>query len=475
MIMTKNIDLMLIAPYAYFSTIPGTTPPGGIAYIASYVRKGGYNVDLLDADVLKIPNERVIEDITNKKPKLIGISVNVFTVKSTIHLIDLIRKRLDTPIILGGPFASSSPEYLLDNSTGTVGVIIGEGEIAVYKILQNLEAGKFIFDNLSNVCYYDNHKLIKFKSFERILDLDSLPFPAWDLFPSLKIYNMRARKSPSIPIVTSRGCPHKCNFCSRTVFGSIMTMRTPKNIVEEVDWAMGEFGAKQFDIMDDNFSADMKRAHEIFDLLLKKRRNISINIQAMRADRMDEELVIKMKKAGVYRIAIGIENGDEQFLKKMNKRLSLDRVIASNSLAKKYGIVTYGYFILGLPGENRQSMQNTIKFAQRLNPTFANFMIAIPLPGSDLYTEVRERGKFLIETNMGLSSTFQSGTVYYEIDDLHEEDVRYCFKKAYSKFYFSPYKILEILLSFRSITEWTWFFKMIYFFTIDKINNRMKN
>ncbi|MFH1905659.1 MAG: radical SAM protein [bacterium] len=467
--MKKKTDLILISPYTYFRTVPGTTPPSGIAYIASYVRSKGYNVSLLDADISKMKNERVLDYIIQRDPILIGISVNLFTAKSTIHLIKLIRKKLNIPIILGGPFASSSPENLLSRTTGTIGVIVGEGEIASYKILQNLELGRGIFNNLKNVCYYNNGNLIRFQDFERILDLDSLPFPAWDLLPDLKVYNMRARKIPSIPLITSRGCLHKCTFCSRAVFGSKMTMRSPENVIEEIDWAIKTFGVRQFDIMDDNFSANMKRTHEIFDLLLKKKRNISINIQALRADKVDEELIIKMKKTGVYRIAIGIENASKDFLRRIKKNLSLEDVVRITKLAKKHGIIIYGYFLLGLPGENRQTMMNTIDFAKKLNPTFANFMIVVPFPGTELYKEVKQRGKLLIETQDGLSSTFQTGEVYFEIDDLTKEDVSYCFKKVYRTFYFRLSKIIEVLLSFRSTTEWIWFFKMIYFFFANRI------
>ncbi|MCK4325720.1 radical SAM protein, partial [bacterium] len=195
----------------------------------------------------------------------------------------------------------------------------------------------------------------------------------------------------------------------------------------------------------------------IFDLLAKNGCNLAINIQnGVRADRLNQHLIKKMKKAGVFKLGFGVESGDEDILRLIKKNLALEQVIQATSWAKKEGIAVYGNFMIGLPGDTAQSMQKTIDFSIRMNPNVANFMITIPFPGTELYGWVSERGRFLIDTYAGVDAGFYGGQVFFEMGQTTSELVLKYYRKAYRRFYFRLAKIGDLLRSIKSCSELKW-------------------
>ena len=270
-------------------------------------------------------------------------------------------------------------------------------------------------------------------------------------------YKCRARKLPVAPLLTSRGCPYNCIFCNKSIFGHTFRARSPENILQEVDHLINDFGVKQLDILDDNFTLDIKRAEKFLDMLIEKNYDLLINCQnCVRADGVTRELIHKMKLAGVFKVGIGIESGDKEILKKIKKQLDLERVKQVIKWFNEVNIVTYGFFMLGFPWDVPKTMQKTIDFAKESNPDIANFMITIPFPGTELYEYVIKNAKLLQKIEEGVFCGFYGNRVFFETNALKQEDVSKYFEKAYKEFYVRPKKIMELLLTPKSLDEFKW-------------------
>lgn len=435
------------------------TPSLGVAYLAATLMKHRFSCKVIDKGILKVRDSEVIEVIKKEAPWIVGISANLFTGNAGIRISQKIKKTFGEKIsvIFGGAFPTSRPDKFLTEGSADA-VVLGEGENALLEIMRNFkEKESHLFKDIAGLAYAENGQIniTRQRSFEK--NLDSLPFPAWNIFPDLKFYKTRSRKSPVAPILTSRGCPFNCIYCSKDVFRSTFRQRSAENVIQEVDFLVKNFGIKQLDIMDDNFSFDRDRAERILDLIIKGNYNLTINLQlGVRVDSVDEDLLKKMKMAGVYKIAFGVESGDQRILKNIRKQLDLECVLKNTLLARKQGMIVYGFFMFGLPGDNAESMLKTIRFAIKMNPSIANFVITIPFPGTELFDLVKANGRFLVDTSVGLKTGFYANRVFYELADLKEHEVLYYYRLAYRLFYFRLSKILEILFSIRAFSEFKW-------------------
>jgi len=433
-------------------------PPLGIAYLASMLEKNGFSCSIIDADVLKIVPEKVLMSIDNDV-KLIGFYVNSFTYSSVKRTCELCRlERPGATVILGGPLASAAPEMLL-SEVPCHGLVRGEGEYAIVRMMQNIATGKPVFDSaVSGAAYYEpGSRKIIMNPVERVVNLDELPFPAYHLLPPLSTYKSRSRKTPIGAIITSRGCAHECVFCSKDIFQRKVTFRSPSNVLKEIDFLVGKYGIRQVDILDDNFA--MKRSHveAILDGMIEKNYNLVVNLQlGIRAEILDESLLVKMRKAGIFKLAFGIESADPEVLRICRKHLRLDTVEQAVRLAKKHGFVVYGFFIIGLPGETEESFRKTLDFAKRLDFDVANFAMAIPFVGTELFRLIEKNGRFLIDTTKNVDYGFYSGKAFFEYGNNRAEDYMHRYRAAYREFY-SPGKQLRMLLKVRSWSELRWY------------------
>ena len=431
-------------------------PPIGIAYLAAYLIKNAYETKLIDANILQLDYEQ-IGDLINPRTDIIGISFNIVSATHVPGLVMYLKNKFPEALFLaGGPYPSALPDLCL-KEFGFDGVCIGEGEETLLEVANNVDKNRHPFEEVKGMCYRDNSKIIKNASRDLIPDLDSLPFPALELLPDLKLYKSRTRASPAGVILSSRGCPFGCVYCNKNIFRSNYRSRSVTNIISEIEYQIWRFGIKQVDFLDDNLTLDMKKGEELFDNIIRKRFNIYINMQnGVRADRVNEGLIKKMKEAGVFKVSIGVESGDPRVQKLIRKNLNLNKVLEATRLFKKYGIGVYGNFMFGLPGDNSESMQKTIDFAKKMNPDIANFMVTIPLPGTELYEEVKSKGALFIEIDKGMTQGFYGGKVYYSLTGIETDKVIAYYKKAYFSFYLRPRKIIELLFGCKNLGELKW-------------------
>ena len=434
-------------------------PPLGIGYLATYLKREGFESEIIDANILQLSEDEIYQRIDGGV-KIVGISFNVISAIAAFKLVKYLKPKFPGVIfIAGGPYPSSMPESCL-NSYGFDAVCIGEGEEVLLKIARHISNDKMNpFEDVNGVYYRYQDNIIKNPPQKLIGDLDALPFVDLGLFPNLLLYKSRARAKPVGVILTSRGCPYQCIYCNKNIFFATYRLRSVNNVITEIEQQINRFGIKQIDFLDDNLTLNVSYANNLFDEIIAKKFNLYINLQnGVRADLLNENLIRKMKKAGVFKVSIGVETGDSSMQKRIKKYLDLDKVIETTKLFKKYGIRVYGNFMFGLPYDTRESMQKTLDFAIKMNPDIANFMITIPLPGTELYELVKSKGSFFEDPGKGVARGFYGGKVYYTLNGMDSSLIAESYKKSYKKFYYNPRKIFEIVKSANSVYELKWIY-----------------
>lgn len=452
-------SIVLVNPYPYYATgINEATiyPPLGLASIAAYLEKYSFVCQIVDANILQLKPQEVFEKIKEFQPDIIGIYMNVVTAQSGMEISQLVKDHLNIPVVLGGAFVPEKIDKLLLDSKADY-FALGEGELTFLELCQ----GKPLED-VDGLIYLKEGQLMYNKPRELIQNIDELPFPAYHLLPDLRLYKSRSRKTPVAPIFTSRGCPYKCIFCSssskKSPFGNRFRVRSPENVVDEIERLVKDFGVKQIDILDDNFTLYMDRADKILDLIIQRKIKVAINIQnGVRADRLTFNLVKKMKQAGVYKLGIGIESGNVEILKSIKKSLDLQTVRNTVKWCREVGIICIGFFMIGFPQDTEDTIKQTIDFAVELNPSLANFMTVVPLPNTELYDIVQKNGWFTQPTDdHGTHSGYYAADFHYKTPYIDKEKVLELQKLAYRKFYFRPSKILDMISDMRSWNEFRW-------------------
>lgn len=409
-------------------------PPLGLGYLASFLRKHDHQVSIFDGTLKNATTNDFLQAVLRFKPDLVGISVLTRGHGRAKKMIEAIRKNFgDLPVVIGGTQVTAAPREVLADLRADF-AIVGEGEMALLELVQSLERGE-----------KDLEKIIG--PYPLIADLDSIPFPAWDLMPP-KSYRIApilepARAFPIAPIITSRGCPYNCSFCaSNVIWGRKIRFRSPKNVLDEIKMLKVKFGAREIHFADDNFTMDIKRAEEICDLMIAEKINLPWQCpNGVRIDRLTLSLLQKMKRSGCYAVGLGIESGNQEVLKKNNKNLDLKIVPEVLEKMNKAGIESYGFFILGLLGDTRQTIKQTIDFALNLPFDKAWFNVLTPYPGSSAFADwLGDRQFSEIDWD-----THDCSTAVVPVPDVSLEELEGLQKQALRKFYLRPKTMFKVL------------------------------
>ncbi len=448
------MKVALTNPYPYYAegTESTTYPPLGILYIGAYIEELVDSLLIYDGNALKTDVECTFRRLMEFKPDIIGISVNIATSRAARELAVKIKEKYsEVFIVMGGPLPTACPDDWVEYCDV---VIVGEGEIPFYKIVECKINGNESFIEEAGIFVKG-----KEKTFGERLDVDNIPFPAYRyLEPALKYYSdgARLRRKNMAPLLTSRGCPFNCIFCDKSVMGSGFRPRSPEAVIKEIRWLRKEFGVNQLDIMDDNFTFDIERANKILDALIDEK-GYWVNCQnGLRADRLTPELVKKMKQAGVFRVGIGIESGSPDILKKINKSLSLEQVRKAIKWLRKEKITVHGYFILGFPFESASDIEKTQRFAVESNPHFANFSLFLPFPGSKIYNELKNNGQLLNDRLDEINTGFFRDGASTKLEYMTSGELKVLYGKTWKIFYFRVFKFIDILKTIGSWHELCW-------------------
>jgi radical SAM superfamily enzyme YgiQ (UPF0313 family) len=251
----------------------------------------------------------------------------------------------------------------------------------------------------------------------------------------------------SFSIMTSRGCPYRCTFCSQSIMPIKWRSRSPENVLAEWRHLVEDFGAQEIGILDDSANIRVKRLEELAQMLIENGLNKVpwIFVNGIRANLASKEILLLLKRAGLKRTAFGVETGDPEILKSIDKKIDLDTIRQAFKNAKEVGLETIAFMIIGLPGETRETMQNSINFAIEIDPMIANFSMMTPYPGTKVYEIVKRQGRFLI--NDWEDYVFFEQQARYEMGEMTAELVEEMYRKAYRQFYLRPKPIARRLQS----------------------------
>lgn len=456
--MTDKILLINPGAFAIGDNEATILPPLGLMYIATALNNCGFKAQVYDADLAKATPDEAMAAIKRIRPRVVGARVHYYNLNWTMELVLKIRE-LDNSIIVGagGPIASYSPREIV-TKIGLDFAISGEGESPMKSLAQNLRNGQVYYKDVPGItarqpeggCYTGPQN-------RRIDKLDELPFPDYDLVGGPKAYSANSRYSPAAALFTSRGCPFQCTFCSKHVFGSKVALRSAENVISEIFSLKNKYGVRQIDIIDDNFTVNREYFEEVLDLIIKNELNIFFDLKTgVRIESLDEAVLDKMKKAGFYKMAFGIESADTKVLDLCKKQLDLDKLKRIAKYARKIGFRTSGFFIIGLPGETRESVKMSVLLAKEIGLDVANFCMATPYPGTALYDFVKTRGRFLFDPHANYDFGFYGDRAFYTLQGVDENEILLRYEYAYRAFY-TPGKIIKNSLKIRSFGEFKWF------------------
>ncbi len=419
-------------------------PPIGLGYLASVLRKNGFSVQILDYDFEFRDKNQFRERIKELRPDLVGIHGLSFYVPPCFEIAGIVKKiNPDCHVTIGGPHANGLPEHCL-SSRDVDSVVIGEGEKTILELAQALGNGRD-FSAIKGLGFRTNTGIRINPAREMIQDVDSIPYPAFDLFCLEKYYDhpdphgMVPRHRRYMPVLTSRGCPFQCIYCHQTL-GKGFRPRSPENIIGEMELLYHQYQIREFHIEDDVFNLKMDRAKQILELMIRKKMKVSVQLpNGIRIDCVDKELAFLLKKAGVFMTAVGVESGSPEILKAMKKGLNPEKIEKGIEILKRQGILVWGYFMLGFPGETRAQMEETIKLACRLPLHFVSFSIVTPFPGTELFEAIRGR----IDITKYFSIRLNYSNPQVQLSEVPASQMGEIKRQALRRFY-SPRRILRI-------------------------------
>jgi len=412
--------------------------------IAAVLQRAGNEVHIIDAVAEQLNIHRLEKRVASLKPDVIGITANISFAKKAFLTGKYMRvKNSGSKIIFGGPWPSIDYEYLLKGKAADF-VVIGEGENTIVELVDAIQNRRDMKD-IKGIAYIDKGSVIKTEKRPFIEKLDDLPFPAWNLFPPPKKYFNHTLGKRFYPIATSRGCPMGCIYCSKMVHGYKLRTRSIENVMAEIRYLKETFNVDELIFTDDNFNYNVERAERIIDEIIKLGFKLKLNFShGLRADKITPRLAVKMKRAGAGEVALGIESGNQEVVYKIGKNLDLNAVRRAARILKRLGIITGGFFMIGLPFDTIQTIIETKRFALELDLDGTNFFKVLPFPGTRLFEIIKKRGKFLRDVH-DASNFYNYMTPVFEFDQLPNEIVDLAIKEMTRSFYMRPSKILSLL------------------------------
>jgi anaerobic magnesium-protoporphyrin IX monomethyl ester cyclase len=462
--MLESMKILLINPpltreeaAGKLGGITNLLPPLGIGFIAAVLEKEGFPVKIIDCPPLNLTHSDLQAIIKAEGPQLIGFTDTVLSHHSAVAAARNAREASPRSlIVIGGPFSTALPEETMLGGPFDVAVL-GEGEYSFLEIARQMRDASRDFSGISGLMYRKDGELVFTGPRPYISDLDSLPFPAIHLFPPLSLYHPmpgNVKRIPYVQMMTSRGCPYQCTFCDRKVFGQLFRARSPVNVVDEIETLMQRFGVKEVKFNDDTFNIDPQRVTDICERMLKKNIRVPWTCR-VRVHNLSRGLLKTMKRAGCWQIGFGIESADPRMLKEIKKSISPEEGREAARLAKECGINVKVSFMLGLPGETRETIKKTISFAKTIPADVVNFHIFIPYPGSELFKTISESGKLLHKNyqhycQLNLPENMR---LPFVPEGLTDDEIRRSSREAHRSFYLRPAYIWSQFRQIRSLLD----------------------
>lgn len=417
-------------------------PPLGIAYMAGVLQENNIDVEILDASAEDMDFKDVEKELLKRKPDLVALTALTPTIGRALETAQVVKETLpDSIVVMGGYHPTFNFIETLEDENVDI-VIRGEGEYIMLNLVQALENQSSLHD-VKGIVFEDKNskEIVVNPEAPLIQDLDELPFPALNLLP-MKKYRLLDMDTHMTTMITTRGCPMQCSFCSSAAMhGKKIRERSVENIVDEIEYLKTNYDIDTIAFMDDTFTLKKRKVMAICDEILK--RNIEIMWGCTsRVDTLDEKLLKKMKESGCITIFIGVESADQQQLDNMCKNTTIAKIENAFKIAHKLKIRTIASVALGMPGDTKEIMNKTVKFVHKLKPNYAIYSLATPYPGTRFYKEAFEKNLIKIKD----WSKYTLITPILETIDCSLNDMRKIQAKAFMKFYLRPHYIIRQFL-----------------------------
>lgn len=412
-------------------------PPLGVLHIAANLERHGIPVEVVDRTVM--PDA----EISARRHDVIGFSVNISNREVTLREVARLKgERPDLRVLVGGPLCLCNPEMFTKNpDIDAVFACESEDALVEYLTAPDPTSVRGLYVRRGDDVVFTGER-------PWVEDLDSLPPPAFQKVPVRRYNNFPKRARPVVSLMTSRGCPFKCIFCSNAM-GRRWRAHSPARVVADIARLVRDFGVREVCIYDDNFSMDRGRALEICERIVSER--ILINIQfsnGLRVDRLDGEVLKALRRAGAWFLGIAPETGSPSVMRRIRKGFRLDKVRAVREECRRLGMVTHGFFMIGFPFETRDDIAATLGFARELDCEIVEFNKVIPYPRTEMYDRLKAEGALLADPCVAAQSYHEGTVVTHRVGDLDPDEVKAMIRRAYRGYYLRPRKMWELLRAF---------------------------
>ncbi|MEM3921439.1 MAG: radical SAM protein [Nitrososphaerota archaeon] len=436
------MSLLLISPptSSVVKEILGASgPPLGLAYLAAVAEEQGWKVRIIDGLTEGLSMQDIAGIIRSLQPEIAGITATTPAIYDAYEIARIVKEHSpNSLVLLGGPHATFMAHEVLEECPYIDVVVRGEAEETLKEILERIERGGDL-SGVAGITYRAGDRIRENPPRGLIDDLDSLPIPAYNLLPMEKYVVDRVRYAA---IVTSRGCPYGCIFCSSSLqFGKRWRAHSPERVLEELMILRYDYGAREIEFLDDTFTLKMSRAEEISRMIVSEGLDISWSASS-RVNTFSRSLGEAMRRAGAHTIYFGIESGSDKTLRLIGKGITRRQAVDAVKAARNSGLNALGSFIIGFPHEGEEDIRATIKFADKVGVDLAQFTIATPYPGTRLW-EIAVKENLLLTRNWRKFTTLD---VVMRSLYLTPERIKKLLLWAYITFYLNPRRVLRDLI-----------------------------
>ncbi|MEM2978445.1 MAG: radical SAM protein [Candidatus Hadarchaeales archaeon] len=456
------------------------SPPLGLAYVASYLEAHGHEVVVLDATLSARRGKReegglvrvgmtpgeIRRKVEAWGAEVVGVSCVSSTLRGEVATLVREVRKTGAKVVVGGVHASLRPEEVVTD--GADFAVVGEGEETMLELVETLER-EGSPHRVKGVVWKKGGKVVRNPPRPPLRELDSLPFPAWHLFPMEEYFRVKghaaAVRGRVAPVLTSRGCVNHCIFCSVPLVWGCWRARSPANVVEEIEWLVERWGVEEVHFEDDNLSLDQERMRGICREMVRRKVEVDwatpngIDVRTLTTDLLEE-----MRRSGCYCLSFGLEHGDPLFRERMGKLLQPSHVRRIVKKAKELGIWTHAFFMVGWPWETKESLERTLRFAEEVGVDFATFFAVVPFPGTPLERVWEKRG--LDKPDLSFHPQFQPQV---DLETLRAEELGRWLEKASLRFQTRVFfrwlrSPSELLARLRSAEDVQFFFRLVRHF-----------
>jgi anaerobic magnesium-protoporphyrin IX monomethyl ester cyclase len=426
-------------------------PPMNLLGLSSILRKKGHTVSILDQLTQHSSREQLLRKVAEERPDIVGFTSMTYDIQSVHQDITLIKQQFPgITTLLGGTHVTSLPERTLTENRYIDIAVIGEGERVIDVLFDHL-ADHSSLKGIKGIAWRDGDTIVMNPPEAFIENMDTIPFPDYDLL-TIDDYRYSQRtweKRRFMSILTSRGCPFPCTFCARSVFGKQVRLHSAEYVVRHIEFLYHTYGVRGIGIMDDTFTINRQRVLDICRMLQAKQLDL-IWFCFSSVNTIDQEMLTAMAQAGCVKISYGVESGNREIQKKIRKNLDFEKVANVFNWTRAAKIESLAFFMIGNPGETRQSIQESKQLAKRINPDFINVAILCPLPGSEIYEEFKHQ----LPTDW---SRFQITPFHalpvLQLGELTSDEMRREMKRFYRDFFLRPAYIWSRIKKIRSLAD----------------------